>query len=546
MGIQDCAVTVNELGDSAVDSTKLADSAVSSAGIQDSTIVTIDLSDCAVTNAKLGDTAVVTGKINNTAVTYAKIQDVTAVRLLGREDAVAGSPQEIALSAELRFDTTNDWVEVSDSGILTGLIADSAVLTAKISDSQITYAKVQAVTAARLLGRFDATAAGVVQEITLAGGLTFDSTAGTIASDTSIGLTDSQVDSSILADSAVSSVGIQDGTIVAADIADSAIDSGKIADSAVTYQNIQSVTAQRLLGRQDALAGVTQEIPLSAELRFDTVNDWLEVSDSGITSGLIADSAILTAKISDSQITYAKIQAVTAVRLLGRWDALAGVTQEVPLSAELRFDSGNDWLEVSDSGITTGLIADSAVTTIKISDSQITTAKILDSNVTYAKIQAVAASRLLGRHDTTAGVVEEVALGGAMYFDTTNDAVAVTRIIEVIATDTTLTTGDAKVRFNIPSDMDSWDLVDADAAVDTNTSGVVGPTIQIRNATDAADMLSTKITIDTSEVTSYTAATAPVIDTANDSVITGNRIEIDVDSAGTSSGLRVILSFRKY
>jgi len=191
-------------------------------------------------------------------------------------------------------------------------------------------------------------------------------------------------------------------------------------------------------------------------------------------------------------------------------------------------------------------LLDCAVSTDGLQDSAVDSGKIADSAVTYQNIQSVTASRLLGRHDTTAGVVEEISVNGGLYFDTTNDALFSTRIIQVIVTDTTLATGDGKARFNIPSDMDSWDLIDADAAVDTNTSGVVGPTIQVRNATDAADMLSTKITIDTSEVTSYTAATAPVIDTANDSVVTGNRIEIDVDSAGTAAGLRVILAFRKY
>jgi hypothetical protein len=57
-------------------------------------------------------------------------------------------------------------------------------------------------------------------------------------------------------------------------------------------------------------------------------------------------------------------------------------------------------------------------------------------------------------------------------------------------------------------------------------------------------MLTTKITIDASEFTSYTAATAPVIDSANKDVATGDLIAIDVDVAGTGAkGLGVILTF---
>ena len=69
--------------------------------------------------------------------------------------------------------------------------------------------------------------------------------------------------------------------------------------------------------------------------------------------------------------------------------------------------------------------------------------------------------------------------------------------------------------------------------------------MQIRNITQTADMLTTKITIDASEFTSYTAATAPVIDTGNDDVATGDLIAIDVDVAGTGAkGLGVILTFQ--
>src|SRR3990167_2385154 len=88
----------SSIGDCSVDSTGLQDSAVSNAGLQDSSVDSSKLQDC--------------------AVTYNAIQNVTARRLLGREDAAAGSPQEIALSAELRFDTDNDWLEIADSGIL--------------------------------------------------------------------------------------------------------------------------------------------------------------------------------------------------------------------------------------------------------------------------------------------------------------------------------------------------------------------------------------------------------------------------------------------
>jgi hypothetical protein len=87
-------------------------------------------------------------------------------------------------------------------------------------------------------------------------------------------------------------------------------------------------------------------------------------------------------------------------------------------------------------------------------------------------------------------------------------------------------------------------LTGAHAFVTTVSSSGL-PTVQIRNVTDAVDMLSTKVSIDASEFTSYSAATAPVIDTSKDDVATGDLIAVDVDVAGTGAkGLGVILTFQ--
>jgi hypothetical protein len=120
-----------------------------------------------------------------------------------------------------------------------------------------------------------------------------------------------------------------------------------------------------------------------------------------------------------------------------------------------------------------------------------------------------------------------------------------TKVIELKVIDdaTTLTTGDGKVIFCIPAALGGCDLTAAHAFVTTNSSSGT-PTVQIRNVTQAADMLSTRITIDANEATSYTAAAAPVIDTTNDDVATGDLIAVDVDVAGTGAkGLGVILTF---
>lgn len=115
--------------------------------------------------------------------------------------------------------------------------------------------------------------------------------------------------------------------------------------------------------------------------------------------------------------------------------------------------------------------------------------------------------------------------------------------LKVLDDATVVTTGDGKLIFVIDDSIGGMNLIDADAYVTTVSSSGL-PTVQIRNITQTADMLTTKISIDASEFTSYTAAAAPVIDTGNDDVATGDLIAVDVDVAGTGAkGLGVVLSF---
>ncbi len=121
------------------------------------------------------------------------------------------------------------------------------------------------------------------------------------------------------------------------------------------------------------------------------------------------------------------------------------------------------------------------------------------------------------------------------------------RVIGVLVSDpqgTALTTGDEKAYIRIPSVMAGWNLIAVAAHVSTvSSSGTV--TVQIRNVTDAVDMLSTLLTIDVSEKDSATAVTAAVINTAVDDVTTADEIAIDVDVAGTGTkGLYVELQFQ--
>jgi len=105
--------------------------------------------------------------------------------------------------------------------------------------------------------------------------------------------------------------------------------------------------------------------------------------------------------------------------------------------------------------------------------------------------------------------------------------------------------GDGKIYFTIPSWMNGMNLTAVHARVITaGTTGTMD--IQIANVTDSVDMLSTKLTIDSGETGSDTAATAYVIDGTKDDVATNDLLRIDVDAvhSGTAAkGLIIRLEF---
>jgi hypothetical protein len=110
-------------------------------------------------------------------------------------------------------------------------------------------------------------------------------------------------------------------------------------------------------------------------------------------------------------------------------------------------------------------------------------------------------------------------------------------------TSTSLTTGDAKAFVIVPAELNGYDITAVQA--DVYTAGTTGTMdIQLHNVTSAADILSTKITIDSTEKSSSTAATAAVINTAEDDLTTGDIIRFDIDAVHTTpaKGLFITLT----
>lgn len=194
--------------------------------------------------------AVGTTEIANDAVTFSKLQNLNTDRLLGRDTAASGDAEEISVGGGLEFTgstsiqrsaLTGDVTAAAGSNATT--IANDAVTTIKILNSNVTLAKIQNIGTDRLLGR-DTAASGVVEELTVGGGLEFSGAGGIQRSAFAGGDVTAPAASAVLT----------------------------IANDAVTFAKMQNITTLRLLGRTTAASGDVEEISVAAPLTFSALS----------------------------------------------------------------------------------------------------------------------------------------------------------------------------------------------------------------------------------------------------------------------------------
>jgi len=171
-------------------------------------------------------------------------------------------------------------------------------------------------------------------------------------------------------------------------------------------------------------------------------------------------------------------------------------------------------------------------------DSDVTDLVSAASDSASGKVELAIASEVTTGTDTTRAITPD-SLAGSTIFGR--------KAIQITCFDYTAntTTGDGKGYFVVPEEMNGMNLVRVHARV--ITAGTTNTTdIQIANVTDSQDMLSTKITIDSTETGSDSAATAPVINATYDDVATNDLLRIDVDAISTTAakGLIVTLEFQ--
>lgn len=322
----------------------------------------------------------------------------------------------------------------------------------------------------------------------------------------------------------------------------------KIDMEGVADNDFAKFTSNGLEGR--SYAEVKQDLSLD-NVENTAISTWAG-SANIVTVGTIGTGTWQGTAIEDTYIS-------SAATWSGKQDALTfGIANTNAVKIDDADAAENDYCKLTTTGIVgrsysevkTDLSLDNventAISTWTGSSNIVTVGTLTSGNVDAAVTDATTSAK--GKVELA--IASEVDTGTSSSLAITPDALAGsifgkrTIQIAVTAPDGDVATGDGKAYFVIPPEMNGMNLVDADAAVITTSSSGT-PIVQIYNVTDSQDMLSTRITIDASEYTSYTAATAPVINTSYDDVATGDIIRIDVDGAGTGTkGLIVILSFQ--
>jgi len=459
-----------------------------------------------------------------------------------------GSAAILYMFADQGDDNADKWrIQVADGGTMT--------YSSLISGSYVTHMTVTP----------HATVAS--SSVTIAGTLTMGSTAAL----TNAGLVAVANQSNITGVGTISS-GTWQGTAIASSyIAADAITGAKIADDAIDSEHYTdgSVDTAHIADNQVTLAKMAG-LARGKIIYGDASGDPAALAVGSANYVLTSDGTDISWAASAGDIT-----GVTAGNGLSGGGTSGGVTLALDLSELTDTAIANgDYIvftDTTDSNATvkgdladvatlfagTGLTASSSVIGVDASQTQITSVGTIGTGVWQGTV--VAAAYLPDASTSAQGVSElatsaEVTTGTDTGRTVTPDALAGsvvfgTRYVQCVVFDfaTDIAEGNGKFYFHIPAGLNGMDLVEVHSEVITAGNGSTID-VQIHNATDGSDMLSTSLTIDNTETGSDTAATAAVIDTGEDDVATNDLIRIDVDGNGgdttIAKGLIVTLGFR--
>ena len=392
-------------------------------------------------------TSGITTIIGNNKVSYSKIQHVSSNRILGRVGSL-GNIQELSVTSGLSLSGLT--LGLSNSGVITGtyntvVVNSNGIIT---SASSKTY----------LTGN---------QTITVSGDVSGSGSTGLALTLANTGIIAGTYNDITFNNKGLATNGSNKDYITNQNITLSGDISGSgssgisttIGNNVVSYAKIQTVSANKLLGRVGSLGNI-QELAVTSGLSFSGIT--LGLSNSGVIAGTYnnvtvnskgiitsgsnkvldnnlitlsgdisgSGTAGITTTISNNVVSYTKIQTVSGNKILGRVGSLGNV-QELSVTSGLSLSGLT--LGLINSGVIAGTynditfnnkgIATSGSNKDYITNQNITlsgdisgsgtagiTTTIGNNKVSYAKIQTVSGNKLLGNPSGVLGNIQELSV----------------------------------------------------------------------------------------------------------------------------------------
>lgn len=377
------------------------------------------------------------------------------IAVSGQSDVVADSTTDTLTlvagsNVTITTDASTDTITIAASGsggVTDGDKGDITVsasgATWTIDNDAVTFAKMQNVSTDVFLGR-DTAGTGDVEELSVATAKTLLGLTGTNSGDQTITLTGDVTGSGT-------------GSFAAT-----------IANDSVTYAKMQNISAtDRLLGRDSALAGDTEELTVSGGIVFTGSGG---IQTSAFTGDVTKSAGGTSLTIANDAVTFAKMQNVSTDIFLGRDTAGTGDVEELSVATAktllgltgtnsgdqnlfstvavsgqsdvvadsttdtLTFAAGTGMTITTTAGSDTvtfatsitqytdelaqdaigGILVDSSTIDFTYSDATPSiTADVLDGSITFAKMQNVSTDIFLGRDTAGTGNVEELSVATA-------------------------------------------------------------------------------------------------------------------------------------
>jgi len=253
------------------------------------------------------------------------------------------------------LDLTVDTFSIETGGVVTGMLADDAV----------TFAKMQNIATDRPLGR-DTASTGDAEEITVGGGLEFTGTGG--------------IQTSAFTGDVTKAAG---GTALT------------VANDAITFAKMQNIATDRILGRDTALSGDTEELTVGGGLEFTGTGG---IQTSAHTGDVTKAAGGTATTIANDAVSFAKMQNIATDRLIGRDTASTGDPEEITVGGGIEFT-------------TTGGIQTSAFTGDVTKTAGGTALTVAANAVSDAKFRQSGALTVVGRSANSTGNVADIAAG---------------------------------------------------------------------------------------------------------------------------------------